>query len=75
MEHATASCPDCGIPLADGSVRRRHQVISIPRVRARVTEHVVLERTCWQCASSRSPEPDWSTLAVERQRFGISCRV
>ena len=72
MEHATASCPDCEILLADGSVRRRHQIITIPRVRARVTEHLVFERTCPKCLKRWSPEPDWSALAVGRQRFGIS---
>ena len=49
IEHATASCPDCRVPLQGGMVRGRRQVISLPRVRARVTEHVVLERTCSRC--------------------------
>ena len=72
VEHATASCPDCGIPLLGGRVRRRLQIISIPRVRARVSEHVVLERTCRKCGQRWSPEPDWSALVVGRQRVGIS---
>ena len=70
VEHARASCPDCGIPLPGGRVRGRRQIISIPRVR--VTEHVVLERTCPKCRQRWSPEPDWSALAVGRQRVGIS---
>ena len=70
VEHATASCPDCGIPLPGGRVRRRRQIISIPR--ARVSEHVVLERTCRKCGQRWSPEPDWSALVVGRQRVGIS---
>ena len=72
VEHATASCPGCRVPLAGGRVRRRRQIITIPRVRARVTEHVVLERTCRKCGQRWSPEPDWSVLAVGRQRVGIS---
>ena len=44
VEHATASCPDCQVPLIGGRVRGSRQVITLPRVRARVTEHVVLER-------------------------------
>ena len=36
VEHATASCPDCGTLLLGGRVCRRRQIISIPRVRARV---------------------------------------
>ena len=72
VEHATASCPGCRVPLAGGRVRRRRQIITIPRVRARVTEHVVLERTCRKCGQRWSPEPDWSAHAVGRQRMGIS---
>ena len=72
VEHATASCPDCGTLLLGGRVRRRRQIITIPRVRARVTEHVVLERTCRKCGQQWSPELDWGALAVRRQRVGIS---
>ena len=72
VEHATASCPDCGTLLLGGRVRGSRQVISIPRVRARVTEHVVLERTCRKCGQRWSPEPDWGALVVGRQRMGIS---
>ena len=72
VEHATASCPDCGTLLRGGRVRRRRQIITIPQVRGRVTEHVVLERTCRKCGQRWSPELDWSALAVGRQRVGIS---
>ena len=34
VEHATASCPDCGTLLLGGRVRRRRQIITIPQVRA-----------------------------------------
>ena len=72
VEHATASCPDCGTLLLGGRVRRRRQIITIPQVRARVSERVVLERTCRKCGQRWSPELDWSALAVGRQRVGIS---
>ena len=72
MEHAAASCPDCAIPLAGGKVLERRQVISIPRVRARVTEHLVLERTCRKCKKRWTSAPDWNAIAVGRQRIGIS---
>ena len=71
-EHAMASCPECRTPLQGGRVRCRRQVITIPRVRARVTEHVVLERTCRNCRKKWTPAPDWSSLVVGRQRVGIS---
>ena len=35
VEHATASCPDCQVPLLDGRVCGSRQVITLPRVRAR----------------------------------------
>ena len=72
VEYVTASCPDCQVPLQGGMVRRRRQVISLPRVRARVTEHVVLERACPKCRKRWAPNPDWSAITVGRQRFGIS---
>ena len=72
VEHATAGCPDCQLPLRGGRVRHRRQVVSIPRVRASVTEHVALERACPQCRQRWAPNPDWSAITVGRQRFGVS---
>ena len=72
VEHATASCPDCQVPLTGGRVCGSRQVISLPRVWARVTEHVVLERACPKCRKRWTPEPDWGALSVGRQRFGVS---
>ena len=72
VEHAAASCPGCAIPLAGGKVVERRQVISIPRVRARVTERLVLERTCRKCKKRWTSGPDWNSIAVGRQRIGIS---
>ena len=71
-EHAMTSCPECRTPLGGGRVRCRRQIISIPQIRARVTEHVVLERTCPKCGQRWVPEPDWGALTVGRQRVGIS---
>jgi len=45
VEHALAECPHCQVPLTDGRVRSCRQVITLPRIQVRVTEHVVLERT------------------------------
>lgn len=72
IEHALAHCPDCQVPLLGGRVRGRRQVITLPRLRARVTEHVVLERTCPKCRKGWAPKPDWGALTVGRQRVGIS---
>ena len=72
VEHATASCPDCQVALTGGRVRGSRQVITLPRVRARVTEHVVLERACPRCRKRWTPDPDWSAITAGRQRFGLS---
>ena len=72
VEHATASCPDCQVPLLDGRVCGSRQVITLPRVRARVTEHLVLERACPKCRKRWTPEPDWNSLTAGRRRVGIS---
>ena len=72
VEHATASCPDCQVPLIGGRARGSRRVITLPRVRARVTDHVVLERACPKCRKRWAPEPDWGALSVGRQRFGVS---
>jgi len=72
VEHAMAHCPDCQAPLLRGRVRGRRQVITLPRIRVRVTEHVVLERTCPKCQKRWTPKPDWGALTVGRQRVGIS---
>ena len=72
VEHATASCPDCQVPLIGGRVRGSRQVITLPRVRARVIEHVALERACPKCRKRWAHEPDWGALSAGRQRFGVS---
>ena len=53
-------------------MRGSRQVITLPRVRARVTEHVALERACPKCRKRWAHEPDWGALSVGRQRFGVS---
>ena len=63
--------------LLGGRVCRRRQIISIPRVRARVSEHVVLERTCRKCGQRWSPEPDFSRLRGGALGFSLyfsTCR-
>ena len=71
VEHATASCPDCQVPLIGGRVCGSRQVISLPRVRARVTD-TWCSNACPKCRKRWAPEPDWGALSVGRQRFGVS---
>jgi len=72
VEHAFAQCPDCQVPLSGGRVSGCRQVITLPRMAARVTEHVVLERTCPQCQKRWAPQPDLREVTVGQQRVGIS---
>jgi transposase len=72
VEHAVAHCPHCQVPLLGGQVCGRRQVITLPRIRIRVTEHVVLRRTCPKCQQRWAPKVDWSAITVGRQRVGIS---
>jgi transposase len=72
VEHALAHCPHCQVPLLGGRVSGRRQVLTLPRIRVRVTEHVVLERTCPKCQQRWAPKPDWRAITVGRQRVGIS---
>ena len=72
VEHAYEECPECETALGDGRVYYRRQIVSLPRVRVRVTEHVILERKCESCGQKWRPEPDFSKLVVGQQRIGIS---
>jgi hypothetical protein len=72
VEHAYAECPECQAPLAGGKVSWRRQVISLPRIRVRVTEHVVIERKCDRCGQSWRPRLDLSKEVVGQQRVGVS---
>lgn len=44
----------------------------MPRIRVRVTERVVLERTCPECGRQWVPEADRGALTAGRQPAGIS---
>src|SRR6266542_2973951 len=44
--HAVETCPDCGVRLCGGAVKRTREVIEVPVVPVRVIEHVYVERRC-----------------------------
>ena len=71
--HAVESCPDCGRKLSGGSLKWRHQVVDIPPVQARVTDHLFLERRCGVCGKKWTPEPTevLAELVVGRKNVGI----
>jgi hypothetical protein len=69
--HALDRCPDCGTPLAGGTVKRTREVIEVPLVPAVVTEHVYLERRCPACRQRGVPAPGLAGVVVGQSRLGI----
>ena len=68
--HALATCPDCGAPLAGGSVKRTREVIDLPPPRIVVTEHVFLERRCPDCGKRCVPPPQMQGVVTGQGRTG-----
>jgi transposase len=71
--HAVESCPDCGRRLSGGSLKWRHQVVEIPPVQAKVTDHLFLERRCGVCGKRWTPEATevLAEFVVGRKNVGI----
>lgn len=68
--HALAACPDCGAPLAGGTIKRSREVIEWPPPQVVVTEHVYLERRCPDCGRRCVPEPGLTAEVPGQGRFG-----
>lgn len=68
--HALAHCPDCGAPLAGGSVKRTREVIDLPIPQVVVTKHVYLERRCPDCGKRCVPAPATADVAAGQHRLG-----
>lgn len=68
--HALASCPDCGAPLAGGTVKRTREVIELPCPAVVVTEHVFLERHCPDCGKRCVPPPALRGVTSGQGRIG-----
>lgn len=69
--HAVECCPDCGVPLAGGTIKRTREVIEVTPTPVRVTEHVYLERCCPQCRQCWTPPAELAGVVLDRQRLGI----
>jgi hypothetical protein len=69
--HAVAACPDCGAPLAGGTVIHTREVIEVPAAPITVTEHVYLERRCPCCRRAHRPPVDLSGVVVGQGRLGV----
>lgn len=71
VTHAVAVCPDCGTPLAGGSVKHRREVLEVVLQPMVVTEHVYLERCCGTCQRRVLPSVALDGLVIGRSRLGV----
>lgn len=69
--HALANCPDCGAPLAGGTVKRTREVIEVPLAPVAVTAHDYLERRCPDCGRRCVPPPELDGVVCGQSRLGI----
>jgi hypothetical protein len=69
--HALEVCPECGLRLAGGSVKRTREVIEIVPVPAEVTEHSYLERCCGGCGKRWTPRVELASQVVGQSRLGV----
>jgi hypothetical protein len=72
VEHSMEQCPECRVSLKGRRVVKTRQLIELPPVQVQVVEHVLVERCCPNCRKRWAPDMDLSSLAVGKQRFGIS---
>ncbi len=70
VSHAVETCPDCGIRLQGGSVKRTREVIELPILPVRVIEHQYLAREC-PCCRRRLVPP----VALDGLVLGKRCRL
>ncbi len=69
--HALEACPECGIRLSGGSVKRTREVIEITPVPATITAHVYLERCCPGCGKRWTPRVELGGQVVGQSRLGV----
>jgi transposase len=53
--HGVNECPDCGRKLVGGTVKWKHQVVDVPPVQVKVTDHLFIERRCGVCGKRFTP--------------------
>jgi hypothetical protein len=68
--HVLRQCPDCGAPLAGGTVKRTREVIELPLAPVVVTAHVYLERQCPDCGRRCVPPPELDGIVAGQSRLG-----
>ena len=70
VDHALAACPDCGAPLAGGTIKRTREVIDLPPPRIVVTAHRYWERRCPDCGKRCVPSPEVGDQVTGQGRIG-----
>jgi len=75
VEHSLEQCPDCRVALTGHRVVKTRQVIELPPVQVQVVEHQLVERRCPKCRKRWAPRLDLSSVALGKQRFGISLQA
>jgi transposase len=75
LDHSLQQCPNCRVDLTGRRVIKSRRVIELPRLEAQVVEHNLVERRCPKCQKRFRPDFDLSSLAVGKQRFGISVQA
>ena len=71
VEHAVESCPECGTRLGGGWVQRTREVIELPIMPVKVTEHVFIARLCPTCRKRRVPQVELGGVVMGKQRLGV----
>ncbi len=71
VEHAVTHCPDCGIALAGGAVKRTREVLEVVPTPATITAHVYLERCCPGCGKRWTPAVALDGQVLGQSRLGV----
>jgi Transposase IS66 family. len=74
-DHSLEQCPDCRVDLTGRRIVNSRRVIELPAVKVQVVEHNIIERRCPKCRKRFRPDFDLSSLAVGKQRFGVSLQA
>lgn len=69
--HSLETCPDCGGDLGRPTVAYSRQIIEIPKLPVRITEHVVFKRYCFHCHKQFNPKINLKSQVVGKHRMGI----
>ena len=71
VTHAADQCPDCGMRLVGGWVKRHREVIELPDAPVLVTDHQILARRCPRCQRDVLPADPLAGVVAGKQRFGV----